>query len=84
MWSNSLFVPELGGNVIDSGPRGTLYEVHLPDDGPEGVARYFQVQDASSARQYFLRIPSTVKKAAEAVAWSFQMTVEAYGSAHET
>ena len=29
------FVSELGGKVIDTGPRGTLYEVHLHEDDPE-------------------------------------------------
>lgn len=77
------FVPELGGVVLDSGPRGTLYEVALPDD-PERVARYVQVRDSSTERQYFLRVPPTIQTAAEAVAWSFQMAVEAYGPAHET
>jgi hypothetical protein len=77
------FVPELGGTVLDRGPRGTLYEVALPDD-PERVARYVQVQDASTARQYFLRVPPTVKTAAEAVAWSFNLSVEVYHPLDET
>jgi hypothetical protein len=79
----SRFVSELGGGVLDSSPRGTLYEVVLPDD-PERVARYVQVHDASTERQYLLRVPPTVQTAAEAVAWSFQMTVEEYAPAHET
>jgi hypothetical protein len=78
------FVPELGGVVLESSPRGTLYEVRLPEDDPEGVARYVQVQDASTERQYFLRVPPTIQTAAEAVAWSFGLSVEAYGPAHET
>jgi hypothetical protein len=78
------FVPELGGEVLDSGPRGTLYEVKLPDDDPEGVARYVQVQDASTPRQYFVRVPPTIQTAAEAVAWSFQVAVEEYHPAQET
>ncbi len=77
------FVPELGGVVLDREPRGTLYEVALPDD-PERVARYVQVQDASTERQYFLRVPPTVQTAAEAVAWSFGMAVEEYNPAQET
>ena len=44
------FVPELGGVVLDSGSRGILYEVALPMDDPERVARYVQVQDASTSR----------------------------------
>jgi hypothetical protein len=78
------FVPELGGVVLDSGPRGTLYEVRLPEGDPEGVARYVQVQDVSTSRQYFLRVPPTVQTAAEAVAWSFQLAAEAYDPAQET
>lgn len=79
----SRFVSELGGVVLDRGPRGTLYEVALPDD-PERVARYVQVQDASTPRQYMLRVPPTIQTAAEAVAWSFQIGVEDYHPTQET
>jgi hypothetical protein len=75
------FMTKLGGVVMDAGPRGTLYEVRLPADDPEQVARYVQVQDASSARRYFLRVPPTVRTAAEAVAWS---PVKEYRPAQET
>jgi hypothetical protein len=51
------FVSELGGVVLDSDPRGTLYEVRLPEDDQERVAHYVQVQDASNERRYFLRVP---------------------------
>jgi Domain of unknown function (DUF6745) len=77
------FVPELGGVIIDNGPRGTLYEVELPGD-PERIARYVQVQDASTARQYFVRVPPTIRTAAEAVAWSFTLSVEEYNPVQET
>jgi hypothetical protein len=77
------FVAELGGTVIDRGPRGTLYEVALLDD-PEEVARYVQVRDGSTERQYVLRIPPTIQTADEAVAWSFGMSVEEYRPAQET
>jgi hypothetical protein len=77
------FVPDMGGVVVDAGPRGTLYEVVLPRD-LERVARYVQVRDTSTSRQYFLRVPPTVQTAAEAVAWSFDLSAEDYGPAHET
>jgi hypothetical protein len=80
----SRFVSELGGQVIDTGARGTLYEVRLPEGDPEGVARYVQVQDASTPRQYVLRVPPTIQTAAEAVAWSFQVGLEDYHPAQET
>lgn len=80
----SRFVPELDGVVLDSSPHGTLYEVRLPEDDPEGVARYVQVQDASTKRRYFVRVPPTIQTAAEAVAWSFNLSAEEYHPAQET
>lgn len=71
----SRFVSELGGRVIESGPRGTLYEVRLPGDDPEQVARYIQVQDFSGRSQYFFRVPPTIQTAADAVHWSFDLLI---------
>ncbi len=76
-------ISELGGRLIDAGPRGHLYEVDLPDD-PERVAHYVWVQDASTPRQYFLRVPPQIRTAAEAVAWTFSLTIEAYQPLRET
>ncbi len=78
------FVHELGGVEQDTSPRGTLYEVRLPAGDPERVARYVQVQDASTERRYFLRVPPTMQTAAEAVAWTFQAAVETYAPTQET
>jgi hypothetical protein len=78
------FVAELDGQLVDTGNRGTLYEVRLPKDDPERVARYVQVQDASSARTYFLRVPPAVQTAAEAVAWTFSRTSEEYHPEQES
>ena len=80
----SRFAPELGGVVIDTGERGTLYEARLREDDPEGVARYVQVQDATTLRHYFLRVPPTIQTSAEAIAWSFTVSVEEYRPAQET
>lgn len=77
------FVWELEGTYIDGGPLGVLYEVELPGD-PERVARYVHVQDASTPHQYYLRVPPTIQTVAEAIAWSFNMTVEEYRPAQET
>jgi hypothetical protein len=78
------FVPELDGVVVDVGSRGTLYEVELPNVDPERVARYVQVQDASTSRTYFLRVPPTMQTADEAVAWMFHLAGAEYQPAHET
>ncbi|HLW01790.1 MAG TPA: hypothetical protein VKT82_24260 [Ktedonobacterales bacterium] len=90
------FMSVLGGRLIDEGPRGKLYEVvrneSLYEMGlrlgwpgtQDEVERYVEVQDASTSRQYFLRVPPTIQTAAEAVAWSFGLSVEAYHPAQET
>ncbi|HEY1387988.1 MAG TPA: hypothetical protein VGF38_05545 [Ktedonobacterales bacterium] len=78
------FMAELGGQVIDAGPAGVLYEVVLGEREPKRVARYVQLQDASTARQYFLYVPSTIQTAAEAAAWSFWLYGEAYRPMQET
>jgi hypothetical protein len=77
------FVWELEGVFIDGAPGGVLYEVPLPGD-PEQVARYVHVHDASTLHQYYLRVPPTIQTVAEAIAWSFGMTVEEYHPAKET
>jgi hypothetical protein len=76
-------VEELGGVAIDSGPRGVLYQVELPDD-PEQVARYVQVRDTSTERRYYLRVPPTVQSAEEAVAWTFSLNTDEYRPAQES
>jgi hypothetical protein len=77
------FVWELAATYIDGGPQGVLYEVALPDD-PDQVARYVQVEDPSTGREYYLRVPPSIQTAAEAVAWTFGRTTDEYHPAQET
>jgi hypothetical protein len=77
------FVWELAATYIDGGPQGVLYEVELPDD-PDRVARYVQVADPSTGREYFLRVPPTISTAEEAVAWTFGLSSNEYSPAQES
>jgi hypothetical protein len=77
------FVWELAATYIDGGPQGVLYEVKLPDDTDE-VARYVQVADPSTGREYFLRVPPEISTAEEAVAWTFGLNVDEYRPAQES
>ena len=43
-----------------------------------------QTELTPEQREYFLRVPPTIQTAAEAVAWSFKLSVEEYCPAHET
>jgi hypothetical protein len=77
------FASVVGDNVVDTGPRGTLYEVNLPG-GPDRTARYVRVRDASTAREYFLRVPPTVTTVDAAVAWTFGLAAGSYQPVAET
>ena len=63
--------------------RGVLYEVELRRD-PDRLARYIHVRDASTQREYHLRVPLTIATVAEAVAWTFNLTAEDYCPTVET
>ncbi|GCE29571.1 hypothetical protein KDA_50550 [Dictyobacter alpinus] len=54
---NERFVEMIGGKKIDTGRRGKLIEIKLGYRDPERVARFVQVQDSSTKRQYYLRVP---------------------------
>jgi hypothetical protein len=77
------FASVVGENVIDTSPRGALYEVKAPGDR-ESRARYVRVRDASTGREYFLRVPPTVSTVDAAVAWTFGLAAGSYQPAAET
>jgi hypothetical protein len=77
------FVEEIGGRFIDGGAHGVLYEVELPED-PERVARYVQVLDPSTGREYYLRVPPTIATAEAAVAWTFGLESRGYRPVQES
>ncbi len=77
------FVPEIGGKFVDSSSHGVLYEIDIPGD-PDRVARYIQVVDASTPREYYLRVPPTMETAAEALAWTFGLSVDEYHPVQES
>ena len=49
---NERFIEMVGGKQIDIGRRGKLIEIKLGRHDPERVARFVQVQDTSTKRQY--------------------------------
>jgi hypothetical protein len=77
------FISEIGGVALDSGPRGTLYQVELPGD-PERLAHFLQVRDASTERIYYLRVPPHISTAEAAVAWTFDLTATEYQPVQES
>lgn len=80
---NERFVELMGGKCIDKGKRGRLIEVNL-GSGPERMAHYVHVQDSSTQRQYYLRVPPSITSADEAIAWTFGLDARDYQPGQET
>jgi hypothetical protein len=76
------FVETIGAHWLDTGKHGSLYAINLEPD-PEGVAHYVHVRDHSSERSYYLRVPPTIQRADEAVAWTFGLNEQEYQPAQE-
>ena len=68
------FIADAKAKEIHKHDRGTLLSIDLPGD-PEKVLRAVRVTDPSTGRQYFLRVPPQIKRADDAVAWSFHFEV---------
>ena len=77
------FVKKLGAKTIQKDTCGELLEISLPSD-PEKIARYVHVQDASTDRKYYLRVPPTIQTCKEGVAWTFGVDNGAYKPVIET
>jgi hypothetical protein len=77
------FASVVGKNIIDSGPRGVHYEVNPPGDR-DRRARYVKVRNASTAREYYLRVPPTISTAEAAVAWTLGLTAAEYQPEQES
>ena len=75
------YLLETNAQVVDKGARGTLYRRELAGDEPLVMV---QVLDATPVdgerRQYMLRVPPTMTKADEAVAWTFGKSAGEYAS----
>jgi hypothetical protein len=78
------FIELVGGKQIDAGRRGNLIEIDLGPGDPERVAHYVHVQDSSTERQYYLRVPPSITKADDAIAWTFGLSARDYQPGQET
>ncbi|MBO0792339.1 MAG: hypothetical protein J2P36_15525 [Ktedonobacteraceae bacterium] len=81
---NERFIEMVGGKQIDVGRRGKLIEIDLGPRDPERVAHYVQVQDSSTERYYYLRVPPSIASADEAIAWTFGRALSDYQPEQET
>jgi len=82
-----------GRYLLDSGARevhrddyGTLYRKEVPGDEPLVMVKVLNAtpEPDGSFKDYFLRVPSTMRTAREAVAWTFGKNPDNYEPGQET
>lgn len=78
------FIDLVGGKLIDAGRRGKLIEINLGPGDRERVAHYVHVHDSSTERQYYLRVPPSITRVDEAIAWTFGLAEADYQPGQET
>ena len=67
-------------NQTDSLSNGDVRQIF----GTQTRLKYVQVKDASTDREYFLPVPSTMKRAKQSVAWTFKVEEEEYEPRQES
>lgn len=69
------FLSEANATCIHRHKRGDLFSVRMPPgrlrSEADKVIRIVRVTDPSTGRIYFLRVPPSIKRADDAVAWTF-------------
>jgi hypothetical protein len=78
------FSPEV--EILDADSFGTLYRREIPGDEPLVMVRVKNStpEPDGSIKEYFLRVPPTVRTSREAVAWTFGIRGEEYDPKLET
>lgn len=76
------FVAEVGATTIDVDGEGSLLRIE-----PGGTGRpimFVYVKDATGDKRYLLRVPPTMSRVREAIAWTFGMREREYKPIVET
>jgi hypothetical protein len=77
---------ESGAHPLHQDDTGTLYRINLPGDEPLALVHVVNAtpEPDGSVKRYVLRVPPTITRAREAVAWTFDVPEAAYRPAVET
>lgn len=80
------YLKDAGAHEIHSDNFGVLYRKDLPDDEPLVIVKVMNgtPEIDGTCKEYFLRVPPTMKTAREAVAWTFALEEKEYQPAEES
>jgi hypothetical protein len=85
-YGQAKYLGESGAAQIHSDEFGVLYQKPIADDEPLVMVKVVNStpEPDGTFKDYFLRVPPTVKTAREAVAWTFEKEADAYAPAAQT
>ena len=74
------YLMESGAQEIHRDDFGVLYRKDIPGDEPIVMVKVVNStpENDGSFRDYFLRVPPTIRRAKEAVAWTFNQKEDEY------
>lgn len=80
------YLQETSAFIRDESELGTLYLKQLPGDEPIALVRVRNstAEADGTFKEYFLRVPPSIKSVREAIAWTFQLSSEQYSPDLET
>jgi hypothetical protein len=80
------YLRESGAKVLDSSDYGTLFRADLPGDEPVVMVEVENstAEPDGSFKKYMIRVPPTIERAREAVAWSFAVPEADYKPAFQS
>jgi len=86
LYGQAKYLLDAGAKKVHSDDYGQLYRKEIPGDEDLVMVKVVNstAEPDGSFRDYFLRVPPTVKTAREAVAWTFGKTADAYAPLVET
>jgi hypothetical protein len=85
-YGHARFLSDLGAKPVASDDFGTLYRVEFADDELLALVKVTNStpEPDGSRKEYFLRVPPSMRTAREAVAWTFGVPVSGYAPLMET
>ena len=85
-YGQTRYLIDSGAREIHSDDYGTLYRKEIANDEPLVMVKVVNStpEPDGTFKDYFLRVPPTIKRAREAVAWTFDVPEEEYAPLVQT
>ena len=83
---NEKFLSIAGARAIHEDQRGKLFRIELPGDEPMVLVQVVNStpEPDGHSKLYTLRVPAEIRRASEAIAWTFGLKEKDYAPAEET